>query len=480
MQHLSLPRRRPEEQGVSPSHILSFINALEENHIECHGFTIVRHGSVVAEAFWKPYRKELPHMLFSLSKSFTAMAVGLCVNEGLFCVNDPVTGFFKEDLPKKMDDKFRNLRMQHLLCMATGHKEDFLDKVVTRRDHNWVRHFFENPLEYEPGTHFVYNNMATYMLSAIVTKVTGQSVLDYLIPRLFNKLGIEKPFWGTDFNGNNLGAWGLSVKNDDLAKFGLMILNKGMFYGERVIPEDWIIEATNPKIANGNNPDNDWNQGYGYQFWMCRHNAFRGDGAFGQYCIVLPEQDAVVAINSGIPEMQAVLDLVYDHLLPGMSDNPLPASGDYEKLISKCGSLHYDPKVVKTECRIMSPYMGRTYILEKNRFGLKDLSISLEKDILTISLKGPGGMNLTAGIGEWIDGTAKLNDDPIPKRQYYRTAGTYSWEDESSLLLDVRYIETPFRYIIRCRFEGNKANLTITPNVSMAPNSEIKLEGFSR
>lgn len=477
MKDYLLPRSRPEEQGVDPTRILAFIQSLEENKIEFHGFTLVRHGFVISEGYWKPYRQELPHMLFSLSKSFTSTAIGLAVSEGLLTIEDRVIDFFPNDLPLDLDEKYKGLCVKHLLCMGTGHKEDFVEEAWTHK--NWARLFFEHPLTYEPGTHFLYNNFATYMLSAIISKVTGGTLYNYLKPRLFDPLGIENPTWETDPRGISIGFMGLNIKNEDIAKFGLMLLNKGVFNGQRVVPEEWIIEATSKKISNGDNPNSDWNLGYGYQFWMCRHNAFRGDGAFGQFCLVLPDQDAVMAINSGINDMQIVLNLIYEHLLPAMSDQPLQASMSYERLISKCRSLHYSPIVFISESSIEENINNRTYRLSKNRIGFKKMTFLFENSICTLIVESPRGKEIIKmAKGNWMEGTTTLNNDHLDRRRIvYRYVGSYSWEEGNELVIELRYIETPFRYILKCRFEGDEVHMILSINVSFDPNSDILMSG---
>jgi CubicO group peptidase (beta-lactamase class C family) len=158
--------------------------------------------------------------------------------------------------------------------------------------------------------------------------VTGETVLDYLKPRLFEPLGIEKPDWPASPQGNTVGGWGLSIKTEDIAKFGQLYLQKGQWNGKQLVPASWVEQATSKQVSNGSDPSKDWDQGYGFQFWRCRHNAYRGDGAFGQFCLVLPDQDAVVAITANCRDMQAELNIVWEKLLPAFHDAPLPASAD--------------------------------------------------------------------------------------------------------------------------------------------------------
>ena len=313
-----LPRSTPEAQGVSSAAVLEFVNTLDQ--IEgMHGLVIVRHGRVIAEGWWKPYDAEHQHVLYSLSKSFTSTAVGLAVKEGRLSIDDLVLKFFPNDAPAEPSDNLKAMRVRDLLMMSTGHQ----DEPPITPDEISPKSFLAHPVPHLPGTHFKYNTAATFMLSAIVQKTTGQTVLDYLRPRLFDPLGIKHPVWATNYQGISLGGYGLRVRTEDLAKFGQLYLQQGQWHGKQLLSKDWVAMATSRQTSNGSNPDSDWNQGYGFQFWRCRHHAYRGDGAFGQYCVVMPDQDAVVVINSGVQDMQAVLNAIWDKLLPGLKAMPL-------------------------------------------------------------------------------------------------------------------------------------------------------------
>ncbi len=339
MTEYQLPRSTPEAQGISSAAILAFVVAAEANILELHSFMLLRHGQVVAEGWWSPYSPEHPHMLFSLSKSFTSSAIGLAVAEGRLSVDDPVLSFFPADAPAVVSANLAVMRVRHLLSMSTGHHEDSRGRMWIRYRKNWVKGFLALPVEHVPGTYWVYDSGATYMLSAIIQKTTGMKLLDYLQLRLFAPLGIQGATWETSPQGINIGSWGLSLKTEDIARFGQLYLQKGMWNGRRILSETWVDEATSSQIAN-DRPDPDWHQGYGYQFWRCQHGAYRGDGAFGQYCIVMPEQDAVLAITSGVVEMQPPLNLVWEHLLPAMGPAALPANPEvHVKLARKLSGL---------------------------------------------------------------------------------------------------------------------------------------------
>ena len=319
---LSLSRSSPEAQGVASAAIREFVEAADKDVNAMNSFMLVRHGQVVAEGWWTPYSAEVPHVLYSLSKSFTSTAVGLAVSEGKLSVDDEVLKFFPDDAPAALTNNLKSMRVRDLLTMSTGHQNE--PRLAPTNDTPWTKIFLAHPVPHKPGTHFLYNTPATYMQSAIVQKVTGQTVLDYLRPRLFDPLGVENPTWGTSPQGISLGGYGLNLRTEDIAKFGQLLLQKGQWQGKQLVPASWVEAATARQTSNGSNPKSDWDQGYGFQFWRCRHGAFRGDGAFGQYCLVMPEQDAVVAITSGTRDMQRVLNLIWDKLLPAFKSSPLP------------------------------------------------------------------------------------------------------------------------------------------------------------
>lgn len=316
----SLPRSTPEAQGVSSAGILDYVETANREVNSMHSFILVRHGHVVAEAWWKPESADTPHILWSLSKSFTSTAVGLAVAEGKLAIDDSVLSFFPEDAPAEVSDHLKAMRVRDLLTMSTGHQSE----PNVRAESNWIKVFLAHPVPDKPGTHFLYNTPATFMLSAIVQKVTGQTVLEYLQPRLFEPLGIEQPKWDMNPQGISIGGYGLYLRTEDIAKFGQLYLQQGKWNGKQLIPSEWIEQATMAQVSTGRDSKLDWGQGYGFQFWRSRHNAYRGDGKDGQFCIVLPELDAVVAITAKTGNMQAELNVVWDKLLPAMHDQPLP------------------------------------------------------------------------------------------------------------------------------------------------------------
>ena len=327
---IRLPRATPESQGVSSEAIAKFVRAADEKVNSMHSVMILRHGKVIAEAWWAPEDATKPHVLWSLSKSFTSTAVGLVVEEGKLSIEDRVVGFFPDDLPAEPTENLRKMQVKDLLTMSTGHA----DEPNVRQSQDWIKSFLAHPLPHPPGTFFRYNTPATFMQSAIVQKVTGKTVVDYLQSRLFDPLGIQPPRWDTNPQGISLGGYGLFLKTEDIAKFGQLYLQNGKWEGKQLIPTTWVQQATSKQVSNGDNPSSDWNQGYGFQFWRCRHNAFRGDGKDGQFCIVMPDQDAVVVMTANTTNMQAQLSLVWDHLLEGFQEGAIAEDPKNQEALS--------------------------------------------------------------------------------------------------------------------------------------------------
>jgi CubicO group peptidase (beta-lactamase class C family) len=328
----NLPRSTPEAQGVSSAAILGFIEQAEAKIDAVHSFILVRHGQVIAEGWWSPYAADKTHKLFSLTKSFTGTAVGLAIAEGKLGLDDRVLKFFPDEAPANPSEELKAMTVRDLLRMSTGHDAKEVSAAFNRiwplPQPNLVKKFFAMPIARPPGTGFVYDSTGSHVLSALVQKVTGQTVHEYLRPRLFAPLGIADPVWEESAQGVSFGCYGLHLHTEDIAKFGQLYLQKGRWNGRQLVPAAWVEAATSKQTENRNhsgNPESDWEQGYGYQFWMCRHGFYRGDGAMGQFCIVMPQYDAVLAITSGTEKMGSVMQLAWDTIVPAFKDAPLPA-----------------------------------------------------------------------------------------------------------------------------------------------------------
>ncbi|MFN3648119.1 MAG: serine hydrolase domain-containing protein [Armatimonadota bacterium] len=474
-----LRRGNPAELGVDPRAVGAFIDAVEQKVGGLHSFMLLRGGQVAAEAWWTPYAPAHPHMLYSLSKSFTSTGIGLAVAEGRLSVEDRVTSFFPDDLPSSIDQNLRKMQVRHLLSMSTGHERDATGPTAAAKDGNWVRAFLALPVEREPGTHFVYNSAATYMLSAIIQKLTGQTLLDYLTPRLLAPLGIRNATWESDPRGINTGGWGLSIKTEEIARFGQLYLQRGKWGDRQLVPESWVAEASGKQIANGSNPNSDWNQGYGYQFWRCRHGAYRGDGAFGQYCVVMPEQEAVLAITSGIGDMQAVLNAAWEHLLPGMqlASGSSDAAAELEKkLKSRAVSAPQGKASSPTAERVS----GRVYRFETNDDQIRSGALTFGKGRASLTLWDERGQReLPVGSDEWLRGTAPLGGNPIigSAGSMEKVATRGAWVDDDTYAIKTCYVETPYVETTTWKFDGDRVTVTRKMNVGFGSTDRPALTG---
>ena len=475
-----LPRRTPEAEGISSAAILAFVEAAQAKH-EMHSFMLVRHGRVVAEGWWAPYGPQFNHTLYSMSKSFTSTAVGMAVAEGRLTVNDQVMSFFPEDRPAAVSENLAALRIRHLLSMSVGNETEPTQAMV--QEENWVKSFLAAPITHAPGSTFMYNSGATYMCSAIVQQVTGQKMLDYLKPRLFGPLGIAGMTWETCPRGINVGGWGLSVPTVALAKLGQVYLREGMWQGRRLLPAHWVREATSfqiqqPLPANPGRPNdqNDWLQGYCYQFWRSTHQAYRGDGAFGQYTIVLPDQDAVIAITSESKDMQGQLDLVWEHLLPAMQAQPLPAEPELQaRLLETLTSLALPLAKWQGTSPTASRVSGRTFKLGANELDFQSVAFDFTDGACVMTLTdAKAAYPIRGGLGQWQRGETILPGTPprlisggAPKPGTpAKVAASGAWTDENTFELLLRYYETPHHDTVTCRFDGEQVTIAFMNSIA--------------
>ena len=325
----------PESQGVPSEAILKFVDACEKTFDAgpigaMHGFVIVRHGKVIAEGSWKPFDTlNETHMLYSHSKSFTSSAIGFLADEGKVDLDERIVDIFSNEVPATVSENLAQLRVRDLLTMNVGKKDHLL-----RAGGDWVKAFLSQDFFRRPGTGFKYDSDATYMLAVIVERKSGAKMMDYLKRKMFDKIGITKAWTTYSPQGIPCGGWGMNMTTRELARFGQLYLNRGWWEGKSVLSPSWVDLATTRHTWSGwqnigvkaLGEGDDWEQGYGFQFWRCRHGAYRADGAAGQLTIVMPEHDAVVSVHAGLGDMQKELNLVWDHLVPAMKtkDAPIP------------------------------------------------------------------------------------------------------------------------------------------------------------
>jgi CubicO group peptidase (beta-lactamase class C family) len=481
-----MPRGAPETQGVSSLGVMAFLNAIARAGHELHSLMVASHGRIAVEGWWEPYRPESVHMLYSLTKSFTSTAVGFAVAEGRLQIDDPVTKFFPEELPRSVSSNLAALRVSHLLTMSSGHSTE--TNATSTESTDWAKAFLAQPIANPPGSQFLYDSGNSYMLAAIVQKLSGEKLVDYLKPRLFDPLGIDTLTWETDPRGLNIGGWGLSVTTETLVKFGQFYLQGGEWNGRQLLPREWVEQATKFRIqqpaAPGADLDqlkktSDWHQGYGYQFWRCRHYAFRGDGAFGQFCIVLPDRNAVVAITSSLNDMQGVMNLVWNHLLPAIQNERMPPdSSSASKLKRMLGSLALSVPNGAASSATARNLAGKRFELEPNAMGAKRFSFDFSGGICVFRMETEkGASEVRCGLGKWVDGVTDMPGSPPRTRELaspvadrplqLKVAGASAWPSEQTLEMHWRFYETPHHDKVVCRFDGDSVQIEFANSITM-------------
>jgi CubicO group peptidase (beta-lactamase class C family) len=424
----SLPRSTPTAEHVSAAGIDAFLDATEAAPaITLHSLMILRRGRVVAEGWWAPYRPDDVHLLYSMSKSFTATALGFAVAEGRLSLDDSVVKHFPDLDPGPSGPRARTISVEHLARMATGHHQDILDAMVGLAPDEPVRGFLQIEPDSEPGSVFAYNNGASYVLAALVQDLAGQSLTEYLQPRLFDPLGIPSPHWDTLGGRRQMGYSGLHLTTEQLARFGQLYLAEGEWAGSRVLPSGWVAEATRAHTANPGEPEPDWQQGYGYQFWRGRHG-YRGDGAYGQFCLVLPEHDAVVVTTGETETMQAILDGVWAHLLPAFGRPSTPAED--EQLAARLGSL-------------ILPVEGAGTYPGDDRVTACGLTEEPDGWALTVDA-AEHRLQISCGDGQWRRTSAPVRDGlgVVVEAQG-------RWTDPETFTAELIFVQTPHRMTLR-------------------------------
>lgn len=430
--------------GLPSGAVLAWLDALAADGLELHGFTLLRSGRVLAGGHWFPYGPERVHHLYSLSKAFAAAGAGLLIHEGRLRLDDRVVDFFPDALPEVVGGHLRAMRVEDLLTMRTGHAADTTDVLYAAGEEDWVRAVLAQPVEFTPGTHFVYNSGASFLLSALVQRVTGQTLLDYLRPRLLDPLGIGEAAWPSNAQGVNLGGWGLHLRTGDVARFGQLLLNRGRWQGRQVLPAWWVDAASRAHVPPGTSPgdgNSDWAQGYGYQLWRCRHGAYRADGAFGQFCVVMPEQDMVLAVTAGVGNMQRVLDHTWTHLLGRLQPSPLPPGEDLEALRARCVGLTLDVPDLLDPPPLRDVQVR--FVFDPNGEGWESAQLTVSGGRGTLDILGATPHTVPFRLNGWQDGRITTWGVNVALTVQ---AG---WQADGTLVLTLLLIEDGARWEVR-------------------------------
>lgn len=458
-------RVNSEKEGIPSIWLINMMNRWEEQLCHVHGYMILRNGNIVAEAYQYPYTDKSRRMPHSVSKTVTAIAVGYAVDEGRISVQDKVLSFFPEYRPGEITDgKLQKLTVANLLTMSVGHGKDSIDSIFSKAEPGW-KTFLDMDMVNEPGETYLYDSGATYMLSKILTIVTGEKILDYLMPRFFQPLGITDADWD-EIDGASTGGWGCLLSIPDMAKIGQFLLQKGKWEGKQLLSEQWIEEMTSWKIpSHETNVYQDWRQGYCYQMWRCsREGCFRADGAFGQYILVLPPKNMVAVIWSEDAYSQDMLDSFWEEVYDKADNRIYGVDGNaYEVYHKKCRewsaplriapTYSYKEKLITDQIYETAEVEGRS-VSDSMCFSFSDcgqLKLILEKNGSTSEICANntemyfGDDRVNFEIASFI----RLGKKGMERIKY---GAVYQWLSDHVLKVTVNWLETAHTTEITCVF----------------------------
>lgn len=471
-----LQRSTPEAEGVSSKAIVTLFDSLTAlPQTDIHSVMVLRHGKVIAEIYPAPFAPEYRHTMYSCSKTFVGAAVGLAIEDNRLRLTDRVGTFFPELLPDSVSANLADMTVHDLLTMTSGITPDWNMRNITT---DWIRTYLAKPVK-TPGKKFEYDSICTYLLSAIVQKVTGMTLLDYLKLKLFIPMNITDVAWEISPEGVNTGGWGLHIQSESLAKFGLLLLNGGKWEGKQLLPASWVKQMTTRQMEAGD-------EDYGYQMWMCEYpGAVRLDGALGQYVLIIPDKDMVVVITEcTLINGNNQRRLVWNRLLPQVQDKTLIPGKDY-KLLQKKQNTYQLPLVQgKANSSIARKYAGKHIALEDNKYGWESLSLQFKQKevVMTVTDKIGVAYDLLFGYKQWL----KTSTETYPPysvtalgalngiEKSFWVAGSYAWSSATSLQLKAHYVNWISALGITFRFEGDNVLLNVTENYTSGNGITIK------
>jgi CubicO group peptidase (beta-lactamase class C family) len=471
-----LPRSTPAAQGVDPAAVLAFVDAIDADPaVEIHSLMVLRHGHVVAEGWWAPYTAERSRLLYSVSKSFTSTALGLAIDDGLVRLDDAAVSHFPELADDVTDPRSRSITVRDLASMSAGHDHDMWLEAQASDRGDPVRGFLLNPPDQAPGSLFAYSQPCTFTLAAIIQRRAGMPLSEYLLPRLLEPLGIGEVVWQAHPSGRELGFSGLFARTEDVAKLGQLYLQRGQWGERQLLPASYVDEATSVQVATPIEENVDWRQGYGYQFWMSRHG-YRADGAFGQFALVLPEQDAVVAITAGTEATQELLDHVWEHLLPGLgtAEPAVEAQADLEQRLRhlSLAPVGGQPRPANAgEWSAVSFHVAGGYDAA-DAGGSTSVSVALTDAGVRVTIDEPvNSVTFEAGPGQW-----NVSEPRDARGGVVPVAASAGWRDGETLEIQVAFLETPHRLQLICSLPGRTAQASW----QVTPLGGVRLETLHR
>ncbi len=434
----------PESLGIPSGSVIRFLDKMKTYEFPIHSYIVSRHGKIAAEGYTAPFGPNTKHRMYSVSKSFTSVAVGMLITEGRLRLDDTAASFFPEYLPKDPSPYTLRATVRDLLRMATHNEQNSYDWG----DPDFVKTFFDNDQpKHEPGTIFHYDTAGTTVLMAIVEKLTGKKILEYLRP-LLDELDISKDIWCVETpEGRSWTGSGIMCTPRDLLKFGQFCLNRGEWNGRQWVDRNYMVEATTKQIDITTSDHGYIRDGYGYQFWMMRNGGFACCGMGCQYAFMDPQTDTVMVITAdtqGINNAEDAIKYAYYDILDAMSDGPLPENDEeLRRLRSYATAIPMRPG--SADSPLAAKVSGVTYDLDDNLFGFKWMRAEFAGDKLDLSFEKPNGTyTITFGIGKWLDFTfpEKYAGKNIARMDTnYRCIAYAVWDSEDTVIGKVMSVD---------------------------------------
>lgn len=403
----------PESAGIPSEAIERFYKEIETRKMPLHSFMLLRHGNIITQGWWAPHHSQERHIIYSVSKSFTAIAVGFCLEEGLFKLTDRIVDLFPEKIDFEPDPYTKEITVEHLLTMRSGHPH-----ATDRTGKDWVKAFLKTPPAYRPGTLFGYDSTATHTLCALIQKATGMTMMEYLKPRLFDKLGMEGIYCQQDPMGIDTGSRGIHCRTADLASFGQLILQNGMWNGEQIVPTHWVKAAAEKHVDTSTKGSKcDGNRGYGYHFWRFRDDAFGCIGSGGQLIMIIPQFDMVWVSTGNLLEdegdYELIVRLFWAVIAPFVQDAPLAENpGSYHQLVKREKALAMLIPDGSPDSPLADLIDGRTYAFEQNSAAVSRVGFTRTKQGFDIAVRiGKADWIIRAGRDCWTPQHVSVADD---------------------------------------------------------------------
>lgn len=467
-----LPRASASSMGVNPEHLIAFLDEVKAAGLDLQGLMLHRHGHVVAEGWSWPVDPNEPRVLHSVAKSFTACAIGFALEEGLLELNDRLVDFFPEQVPQGADPRLADMTVEHLLTMRTGHLANTSGSVWRGITTSWIAEFFKIPLAYAPGSTYVYTSAASYMLSALINKVAGQTLHEYLKPRLFAPLEIHNEHWDIGPDGVNPGGNGLTAPVSAMLKLAVLHAQGGVWNGQQILPAEWVAAATRPQGG----PDSR----YGYHWMMKPRHAFAAVGVFVQMAMVFPAYDATLVVIGGMKNSAELVPFIERHFpLAFANECQMDAEAD-ARLMRRLATMAERPALVSA-CTAPAPF-NRAYRMAANGLGVSTLALRFSGDTLTFELTDAQARHtLQVGVERWLAGTTSMPGRTLHHGYEFKDAQVIAgarWLDEHSLEMTWIYPQTAFRDRVVCVFNGDQVSVSRTVNVNSAGREQEVLNGY--